>query len=65
MNKEEIARLIAGGGCDFQPKDESNSKPKIFAVSGIPIRCLMSYFLRFVYSLRKVLRLPFFVMMRI
>ena len=36
MNKEEIARLIAGGGCDFQPKDVSDPKPKIFAVVGHP-----------------------------
>lgn len=34
MNVEEIARLIAGGGCDLQPKKDS--KQRIFAVVGHP-----------------------------
>ena len=34
MNTEEIAKLIAGGGCDLQPRDKS--KPKIFALVGHP-----------------------------
>lgn len=34
MNVEEVAILIAGGGCDLQPKNDS--KPKIFAVVGHP-----------------------------
>lgn len=36
MDNNEIAMLIAGGGCDFQPKDASSSKPKIFALVGHP-----------------------------
>ena len=36
MDNNEIAMLIAGGGCDLQPKDASSSKPKIFAVVGHP-----------------------------
>ena len=36
MDNNEIAMLIAGGGCDLQPKDASSSKPKIFALVGHP-----------------------------